>query len=464
MYLRVMTLSTFGGSAYRTMRVNLPPVCAPFNNPRYRWALSGAVPALLQSTPLPPHTSAAAPGISPDNSLFSAFVPLLPLMAAVFAGFFAMGMALPVVPRHVVDTLGMGTLAVGVVMGSQFITSILFGRGWAGKVTDTRGPRRAMLTGLLGASCVGLVYFASLLLAGPPGASPASASLAVLMAARLLTGVAEPFIIVSALTWGMLQMGPAHAGKVIGWVGMALFAAYGFGAPAGAWVYGHFGFAGIAGATVLVPLLALALAWRIPPLMPVGAGVGGGVRPPFYKVLGIVKLPGLALTLASFGYAAINAFVVLLFVQRGWGSAALAFTSLGAGFILARLLVGHLPDKIGGARVSLYCVLMEAAGQLLIWGAPGPVLACVGAALTGAGYALAFQGLGVEAVRRAPPQSRGSAMGGYVVYQDISMGLAGPLGGWLALHAGLGAVFMAGGVAAVGAAGLAWWMMRRPVG
>ena len=166
--------------------------------------------------------------------------------------------------------------------------------------------------------------------------------------------------------------------------------------------------------------------------------------------------------MSSLGYAVINAFVVLLFLQRGWGSAALAFTSLSAGFILARLVIGHLPDQLGGARVALWCVVMEACGQLLIWGAPGPVLACVGAALTGAGYALAFQGFGVESVRRAPPQSRGAAMGGYVVYQDISMGLSGPLGGWLALHAGVESVFMAGAVGAAGSAGLAWWMVRRP--
>jgi MFS family permease len=385
--------------------------------------------------------------------LFGAFVPLLPLMLAVFGGFFAMGMALPVVPRHVHDTLGMSTLVVGVVMGSQYLTSILLGRGWAGATVDTRGPRRAMIAGLLGTCCVGLVYAVSLAaLSSPP------ASLGVLVAGRLLTGLAEPFIITSALAWGIAQMGPAHAGKVIGWVGMALFAAYGFGAPVGAWVYAQAGFAGIAAATVLVPLLPLALVARRPALAP---QAGAAPRPPFYKVLGIVKLPGLALTLSSFGYAAINAFVVLLFVQRGWGSAALAFTSMGVGFIVARLVAGHLPDKLGGAQVALVCVVVEAVGQLLIWGASGPVLACVGAALTGGGYALAFQGFGVESVRRAPPQSRGSAMGGYVVFQDLSMAAAGPLGGWLALQAGLGSVFMAGAVASLGSAALALWMMLR---
>ncbi|MEO7641408.1 MAG: arabinose transporter [Ramlibacter sp.] len=386
------------------------------------------------------------------TSLFSAFLPLLPITLAVFVGFFAMGMALPVVPRHVHDTLGMSTLLVGVVMGSQYLTSILLGRAWSGAVTDTRGPRRAMLMGALGAACVGLVYFVSLAFVSQP-----SLSLAILIAGRLLTGVAEPFIITSAMSWGIARVGAEHSGKVIGWVGMALFAAYGFGAPVGAWVHARFGFAGIAAATVLVPLAAFAIASRTGSVAP-----GAGVRPPFYKVLGFVKLPGLALTLCSFGYAAINAFVVLLFVQHGWGSAALAFTCMGAGFILARLLVGHLPDQLGGAKVAAVCVAVEALGQLLIWGAPGALVACIGAALTGGGYALAFQGFGVEAVRRAPPQSRGAATGGYVVFQDFSMGLAGPLGGWLALHAGVDAIYLAGAIGALASAVIAVWMMRQP--
>jgi MFS family permease len=363
-----------------------------------------------------------------------------------------MGMALPVVPRHVHDTLDMSALMVGVVMGSQYLSAILLGRGWSGTVTDRRGPKRAMLTGLAGVAGVGLVYFVSLAFVERP-----SLSLYLLIGARLLTGVAEPFIITSALSWGIARLGPAHSGKVLGWVGMALFSAYGFGAPAGAAVYGLWGFGGVAAATVGVPLLALGLAWRIRDEAPAKPGV---VRPPFYKVLGLVKLPGLALTLSSFGYAAINAFVVLLFAARGWGAAALAFTSLGAGFIVARLLAGHLPDKLGGARVALVSVLVLALGQLAIWAAPGALLAWAGAALTGAGYALAFQGFGVEAIRRAPPQSRGAAMGGYVVFQDFSMGLAGPLGGLLALHAGVEAVYLAGAAGALVSAGLALAMMR----
>ena len=60
--------------------------------------------------------------------------------------------------------------------------------------------------------------------------------------------------------------------------------------------------------------------------------------------------------------------------------------------------------------MTLYAVLVEAVGLLMIWARRGRSWQAR-AALGGGGYALGFQGLGVEAVRRAPPQSRGSAMG-----------------------------------------------------
>ncbi|MGV3570541.1 MAG: arabinose transporter [Ramlibacter sp.] len=387
---------------------------------------------------------------SPDQSLWSAFLPLLPLIAAVFIAYLAMGMALPVVPRHVHATLGQSTLAVGVVMGAQY-ASALFARMWAGEVVDGRGARLSVLCGLVGASCVGAVYLLSLAFLGQP-----RLSLAILFGGRLLTGVAESFIITAMLSWGIARVGPAHAGKVIGWVGMALFAAYGAGAPIGMWVHGRFGFAGIAWATVLVPLAALAIVHRITAVPP-----GNAPRQPFYRVLGAVKLPGVALTLTSVGYAMITVFITLLFAQRGWGGAALALTSMGGGFIAARLCFGHLPDQLGGARVALVCVLATAAGQLLIWAAPGALAACAGAALTGGGYALAFQAFGVEAVRRAPPESRGAAMGAYVAFQDIAMLVSAPLGGLLAQWLGLRSIYLAGAGAAALAALAAAAMMRK---
>jgi MFS family permease len=286
--------------------------------------------------------------------------------------------------------------------------------------------------------------------------APAIALLFVVIG-RLLSGLAEAFVITATMAWGLARLGPAHAGKVFGWMGVGLFGGFAVGAPVGMFVYSHLGFAGVACAVLLVTFAGWLGARRIP-------GVAPSTLPrlPFYKVLGAVKLPGFGLTLCSLGYAMITAFAVLLFAQRGWDGGALAVTFMGLGFVAGRLLFGQMPDRVGGARVALFCVLGEAIGLALIWGAPHPALAWLGAALGGGGYGLGFQGFGVEAVRRTPPQSRGSAMGAYVIFQDFTMAFGPPLGGVLAKVAGLDAVYVAAAVGALGSAAIATALMRRP--
>lgn len=393
-------------------------------------------------------STSSTPAVS--DSLWSAFLPLVPFMVIVFMGLMATGMALPVVPRHVHDALGQGTVMVGFVMGAQYLASV-FARMGAGSTADTRGPRLAVLCGFVGSSGVGLVYLSSV-----HAVATAHSALALVIAGRLLTGVAESFIVTGAMAWASARLGPAHTGKVIGWIGMAVFAGLGASAPLGTAIYGGFGFGGVALAVLLTALAGLAFTYFV-------AGVTPSPLPKLspLRVLRVVKLPGLGLTLCSLGFAMITAFAVLLFAQRGWGGGALAVTSMGVGFIVGRLLFGHLPDRVGGARVSLACVLVEAVGLAMIWLAPQPAWAWAGAALVGGGYGLAFQGLGVEAVRRAPPQSRGSAMGAYIVFQDVAMGLAPPLGGVLAASASLDAVYLAAALGAVGAAGVAMVLLRR---
>ena len=151
---------------------------------------------------------------------------------------------------------------------------------------------------------------------------------------------------------------------------------------------------------------------------------------------------GLALPFASLGFGAITAFIALQFANRGWGNASFAFTSFGAAFIIARLFFSGLPDRLGGAKVAFVSVLIEAAGQFLIWYATGETLTYLGAALTGFGYSLAFPGFGVEAVRRAPPQSRGVVMGAYVAFMDLALGIAGPALDFVANHQGVNTVYL----------------------
>jgi MFS family permease len=361
---------------------------------------------------------------------------MLPITLAVFTGFLTIGLPLPVLPLHLRYTLGMSNLVVGIAIGCQFGAALL-SRAWAGGLADTRGPKRAVVMGLMIAAVSGAVYLASLAFIATP-----RASLGVLLLGRVLLGCGESLIITGALSWGMGLVGSQNAGKVMAWVGIAMYGAYAIGAPVGTLIYGPHGFFGIAVATIVVPLLALVI---VAPARP--AVVSAARRVPFYKVLGNVWVPGLGLFLCSAGFGVITTFIALLFAAENWGSASLAFTAFGVAFIGARLLFAHLPDKIGGGKVALVCVLIETVGQLLIWQAGHVSMAYIGAALTGFGYSLAFPGFGVEAVRRAPPQSRGVAMGAFVAFLDISLGITGPTAGAIASAASVSTVYLAGAVA-----------------
>ncbi|MBV8753056.1 MAG: arabinose transporter [Hyphomicrobiales bacterium] len=366
---------------------------------------------------------------------------LLPVMAAVFVAFLVIGMALPVLPLHVHQGLGLGTFLVGLVAGSQFGAAIL-SRVWAGRYADASGPKHAVVAGLTIAAAAGLLYLLSLAFIARPGLS-----VAVLLFGRALLGVGESFIITGAQLWGLAILTVENTSKVLAWIGSAMFGAFAAGAPIGTALYARYGFAGVALATTVLPLATLvAVAWlrRVPSMGRVPTGL--------FKVMAAVWVPGVGAALSSIGFGAITAFGALLFVARGW-AAWPAFTAFALVFVLTRFFLGHLADRFGGAKVALLCVLIEAAGLAAIWLTPSFAIALTGAALTGFGYSLVYPGLGVEAVRLVPAQSRGLAMGAYTAFLDVALGFGTPALGFLADRAGLGAAFAASMVAALAAGG-----------
>jgi MFS family permease len=314
-----------------------------------------------------------------------AMATLLPIMAVVLIGFLVIGLALPVLPLHVHQGLGLGTFVVGLVTGSQFAASLI-SRGWSGHFADSRGAKRAVLIGLLAAAASGLLYLLSLAFLGTP-----VGSVTVLLLGRALVGAAESFIITGAVSWGLALVDPGSTGKVIAWIGMAMFAAMALGAPVGSALFASHGFASIAMATTLLPLATLLFIAPLSPVAPLHRG-----RPALTKVLGAVWVPGLGAALGSVGFGAIIAFGSLLFAERGWSPVWLAFSAFAASLIVARVACGHLPDRLGGAKVALICALVEAAGLAFMWLASGRALAAAGAALAGFGYSLVYPGLGLK--------------------------------------------------------------------
>src|SRR6516165_7839023 len=337
---------------------------------------------------------------------------VLPIMGVVSVAFLVIGFALPVLPLHVHQDLGLSTFVVGLVTGSQFAASLI-SRVWSGRYADSRGAKRAVVFGLLTAVVGGLLYLVSLHFVGRP-----SLSVAVLFVGRALLGGAESLVITGAVSWGLGLAGPANTGRVIAWVGMAMFASLAFGAPVGTTLYALGGF------TALIAVLLFA------PLSAVHAK--RGTQTGLIKILGAVWLPGFGSAMSTVGFGAMIAFSALLSAQHGWTPVWLTFSAFAMALVVARLFLGHIPDMLGGARVALVCVFVQAAGLALIWFAPNSALAATGAALTGFGYSLVYPGLGIEAMKRVPPQSRGLAMGTYTAFFDLGIAIASPALGLVA--------------------------------
>jgi MFS family permease len=378
-------------------------------------------------------------------------VTLLPIMGVVFVAFLVIGIAMPVLPLHVHNGLGLGPFVVGLVAGSQFAASLI-SRPWAGHYSDSRGAKRGVIVGLLAAAASGLLYLLSLGFSEAP-----STSVAMLLLGRGLLGGGESFIITSAVSWGLALAHSGSTGKVIAWVGSAMFAAFAIGAPAGSALYATYGFRAIAAATAVAPLLTVLLVAPLPTVAPVHHS-----RFSFAKVFRAVWLPGFGSALGSVGFGAVTTFVALLFANRGWANGWLAYTAYATAFILARIFFSHLADAIGGAKVALVCAIVEAVGQALIWLADRPGMALLGAALTGFGFSLVYPGFGVEAVRRVSAQSRGLAMGAYTAFLDLAQGVASPALGLIACGASLSTAFLASAVTVLCAALVASWLMTHP--
>ena len=356
---------------------------------------------------------------------------LLAPMALVFVVFGLTGLAMPVLPLHVHHTLGFNTFVVGCVTGSQFAASLVT-RVWSGQLSDTRGTQAVMRAGLWGTSASGGLYLLSLAWPESP-----QVALALLLAGRALLGGAESFVVTGALVWSLARAVPGEFGRVMAWVGLAMYASFAIAAPIGSGLYALRGFGAIGVVGLLLPLLALGLLrWmprQVAPPRPADSDWRLGLRSAW--------LPGLGLALGSLGFAATTTFVSLLFVERGWTPVWIGFSAFAAAFAAVRIVGGHLPDRLGAGRVALCSVGVEAAGLALIGLADGPGWAVAGSVLVGSGYSLVFPGFGLQVVRRAPPEHRALAMGGYTACLDLALGLGGPGLGAVADASGLGAVF-----------------------
>lgn len=370
------------------------------------------------------------------------FRPAPGIIATLFCGYFAVGLPLPVIPIFVHDKLDFSTLVVGLVIGIQFLATVLT-RGYAGRLTDQHGGKRSALQGAAVSALAGLLY----LVAALPGLLPTT-SLAIIVVGRLAAGLGESQFVTGCVSWSIASVGPGRAGMSMSWTGIAMFAALAIGAPIGMLLYQRYGLEAAMVACIVAPLVAAAIAAR-----ETSYATPAGPRLPFTKVIGQIWREGFGLMLQGVGLSGLTAFASLYFAARHWDNVGLVMTAFGVGFIFVRVVFGTLPDRMSGYRVALWSLVIEALGQAMIWLAPNESVVLAGALVTGLGCALVFPALGVEALKRVPPANRGSVMGAFVAFLDIAYGISGPVAGVIAGQFGYAAIYLFGaGCALAGSA------------
>ncbi|CAM2176268.1 putative transporter YhhS [Paraburkholderia sacchari] len=389
---------------------------------------------------------------APQRNAASTTLQIIPVVFFTFLCYLTIGIPLAVLPGYVHNDLGFSTIVAGGAISVQYIAT-LCSRALAGRSADTLGPKKTVTIGMILCGASGMLLLLATLVAHWP-----ALSLALLVTGRLVLGCGESLVGTGAILWGIGRVGTANNARVISWNGIATYGALALGAPLGVEMVHYLGFWSL-GVSV-IGLAALGF-WLARPIAPVP--IVHGERMPYRSVLTRVLPHGLGLALGSAGFGSIATFITLFYAARHWPNAAFALTLFGLMFIGARLLFSNTIKTFGGFRVAIASFSCECAGLVLLWLAPTPTVALMGAALTGFGFALVFPALGVEAVSLVPAASRGAALSAYSVFLDLSLGITGPLAGYVANLFGYGSVYLFAAIAAAAAVALSVSLHRKSV-
>jgi MFS family permease len=348
-----------------------------------------------------------------------------------FICYVSIGLPLAVLPPFVHLHMGYSTVLAGLAISIQYIAT-LASRPWAGRISDHMGAKISVLWGMACCTASGALLVAAALLSDVHWLS-----FAVLIVSRLMLGVGESLGSTGATLWGITAAGQEHTAKVIGMNGISTYGGMALAAPLGVVLEQQWGLASIGVLTILICAISFAVAWHKEPVP-----VEPGEHMPFAHVLGRVAPHGMGLALGGVSYSVLATFVTLFYHNRHWDGAALCLTAFGVGFVFVRVFFVKTISRYGGYPVAIASLLTEAVGMVLLWQAVAPWMAMAGAAIGGLGLSLVFPAIGVEAVKRVPEFNRGTALGVYTAFADVSFFLVGPIAGAIIGFYGYSSVFL----------------------
>lgn len=372
---------------------------------------------------------------------------LVVLMVVAFVDTVGLGMILPILPFLARD-LGANALTVGALFSAFSVAQLLSAPLW-GRLSDQRGRRPAIITGLL-ISAVGYVVFAY---AGTVG---------VLMFSRVVAGLGGGTI-------GVVQAYVADASraedraKTLGWLTAVTSFGWTIGPAAGALLDQMGGHRAPGFASMGLCLLVSAFAWRylvesheIRSSRASLAAVQAPPRTGLEAIWGVISRPAEPSTRLIWVYAlAIGAFygtgpvMPLLLADRigmtekTWGYFIMYVA--GMGVLIRTAILGRMVDWLGEARLSRVGMISLATGLSLLAVASNYPVLMTSLTLMPLGTAFIFPCVTGLLSRVVQSNERGLYMGVQQTFGGLSR-VAFPVGvGLLMDHGGRAAPFWVAG-------------------
>lgn len=364
------------------------------------------------------------------------FRSYLPLYSGIFFSLLGIGASLATVPFFVLRQLHGGNVEAGVGVAALSV-AVVAARPIAGRLADRHGYKIVMLCGTVICLLAGLAYY------GAHG-------IGVLVAIRILHGAGEGTVYTAGAAWLVSLCPPGRRGRVVGLYGTAMWLGITLGTLAGTVAMRLWGFSAVWGFCAATALASLAsVAAKPAPPRPAAVGGGGSLLP------AAAVIPGISVSLAALGYAALASFVSLLMLARGVANGIAAFDAFGFTYIGVRLVIGNVPDRLGPRRVAFCSALIEAVGLVIVGLATNLVMVIIGGLVIGGGLSLLFPSLAIIVINKAPDAQRGAALGAFTSFWDIGIAVGAPVAGLIASVANYADIYYVMAVGAIGSALLA---------
>ena len=368
-----------------------------------------------------------------ERLLTPAFVRLT---LADVAYFTSTGVAIYTLPLWVTGPVGSDKSGAGLAFGA-FAVSALILRPVAGRLADTRGRRPLLVGGAL-ISAVGMLGTAY------------AGSLGLVVALRLLLGVAEAAFFVASVAALADLAPPSRMGEATSYNSLGLYLGLAFGPPLAELLVraGGFSVAWYGAATLSV--IAALVAAGIRDLRKGAPATAGRMRLIHWKAVP----PALGFFASVVAMGAFFAFGALQANAVGLMPTSTPLFVYGLVVVAGRLSLARYLDRFPALPLGAGALVIIAGGLMIMTFWTTPLGMVLGAAAFALGVTLSTPAFFSAIFATARPSERGAASGTASVFLDLAMG-GGPMVLGLAAQAG-GIPFAFGAAAAIAVAGGDW--------